>query len=72
MEQVDAQTRRAEATRVAPRLSEARYCAGVDSFLGALDAQRTAYAAEQQLATTRLARINNLIELYRALGGVLQ
>lgn len=69
VEQVDAQTRRAEAARVAARLSDARYRAGVDSFLNALDAQRTAYAAEQQLATTRLARINNLVELYRALGG---
>ncbi|MBB4859399.1 multidrug efflux system outer membrane protein [Novosphingobium chloroacetimidivorans] len=72
VEQVGAQTRRAEAARVAARLSDARYRAGVDSFLTSLDAQRTSYAAQQQLATTRLARINNLIELYRSLGGGLQ
>jgi len=72
VEQLDAQERRAEAARVAARLSDARYRAGVDSFLTALDAQRTAYATQQQLATTRLSRINNLIELYRALGGGLQ
>ncbi|VWX46718.1 efflux transporter outer membrane subunit [Novosphingobium sp. 9U] len=72
VEQIDAQTRRAEAAQVAARLSDARYRAGVDSFLTALDAQRTTYAAQQQLATTRLSRINNLIELYRALGGGLQ
>ncbi len=34
-----------------------------------LDAQRTAYAARQNLVTTRLTRENNLIELYRSLGG---
>jgi multidrug efflux system outer membrane protein len=72
LDQVGAQTRRAEAARVAARLSDARYRAGVDSFLTALDAQRTAYAAEQQLATTRLSRIRNLVELYRVLGGGLQ
>lgn len=71
-EQLDAQVRRAEAARVAARLSDARYRAGVDSFLTSLDAQRTAYAAQQQLATARLTRISNLIELYRALGGGLQ
>jgi multidrug efflux system outer membrane protein len=57
---------------VAAKLSDARYRAGVDSFLVALDAQRTAYAAEQQLVTTRTTRSSNLIELYRALGGGLQ
>ena len=68
-EQIAAQSARAEAAQVAARLSEARYRAGVDSFLVSLDAQRTAYAAQQALVTTRLARANNLIELYRSLGG---
>lgn len=72
VEQLGAQTRRTEAARIAARLSEARYRAGVDSFLTSLDAQRTAYSAQQQLATTRLTRISNLIELYRSLGGGLQ
>ncbi|WP_066807195.1 efflux transporter outer membrane subunit [Sphingomonas asaccharolytica] len=71
-EQVSAQTARANAAQVAAKLSDARYRAGVDSFLVALDAQRTAYAAEQQLVTTRTTRSSNLIELYRALGGGLQ
>lgn len=68
-EQVSAQAARAGSAAVAARLSEARYRAGVDSFLVSLDAQRTAYAAQQQLVTTRLSRENNLVELYRALGG---
>ena len=71
-EQVSAQTARVNAAQVAAKLSDARYRAGVDSFLVALDAQRTAYAAEQQLVTTRTTRSSNLIELYRALGGGLQ
>ncbi|HEX7695060.1 MAG TPA: efflux transporter outer membrane subunit [Sphingomonas sp.] len=71
-EQVAAQSARANAAQVAAKLSDARYRAGVDSFLVALDAQRTAYAAEQQLVTTRANRASNLVELYRALGGGLQ
>jgi multidrug efflux system outer membrane protein len=68
-EQLDAQTARAAAASGAARLSDARFRAGVDSFLVTLDAQRTAYAAEQQLVTTRLTRASNLVELYRSLGG---
>ena len=68
-EQVRAQTSRAQAAGVAARLSDARFRAGVDSFLTTLDAQRTAYAAEQQLVSTRLVAAGNLVELYRALGG---
>ncbi len=68
-EQVAAQTARAEAATVAARLSDARYRAGVDSFLVSLDAQRTSYGAQQQLVTTRLSRGSNLVELYRSLGG---
>ncbi len=68
-EQIAAQTARVNAGQVAAKLSDARYRAGVDSFLSALDAQRTAYIAQQQLVTTRFNRGGNLIELYRALGG---
>ena len=68
-EQVSARTARANSAEVAARLSDARYRAGVDSFLTTLDSQRTAYSARQDLLTTRLARINNLIEIYRYFGG---
>ncbi len=68
-EQIAAQSARANAARIAAKLADARYRAGVDSFLTSLDAQRTAYAAEQQLVTTRFNRGGNLVELYRALGG---
>jgi multidrug efflux system outer membrane protein len=68
-EQVAARTARADSASAAARLSDARYRAGVDSFLGTLDSQRTAYAARQDLVTVRLARVNNLVTLYRSLGG---
>ncbi|MBO9723173.1 MAG: efflux transporter outer membrane subunit [Novosphingobium sp.] len=68
-ERIAAQSNRAESARVAARLSDARFKAGVDSFLTSLDAQRTAYAAEQQFVTTRLVQASNLVELYRSLGG---
>ncbi|WP_375390748.1 efflux transporter outer membrane subunit [uncultured Sphingomonas sp.] len=70
--QIDAQTIRARSAEIAARLADARYRSGVDSFLTALDAQRTAYAADQQLVTTRQARAANLVELYRSLGGGLR
>jgi hypothetical protein len=45
---------------------------GVDSYLTVLTAQRDLFAAQQQLIQTRLARLSNLVDLYRALGGGLQ
>ena len=68
-EQIAAQSARVNAANIAANLSDARYRAGVDSFLTTLDAQRTAYAARQQMVTTRFNRGGNLVELYRALGG---
>ncbi|MBB3691913.1 efflux transporter outer membrane subunit [Sphingomonas sp. BK580] len=68
-EQISAQTARADAAAAALRISDARYRAGVESFLTTLDSQRSAYAAQQQLVTTRLNRESNLVELYRSLGG---
>ena len=70
--QIAAQSRRVESAGVAAKLSDARYRVGVDSFLTALDAQRVAYAASQQLVTTRLTRSTNLVALYRSLGGGLR
>ncbi len=51
------------------RLSEARYKGGIDSYLSVLVAQRSVYAAQQQLVGLRLARLNNLVTLYKVLGG---
>ncbi|MDB5682494.1 MAG: efflux transporter outer rane subunit, partial [Sphingomonas bacterium] len=50
-------------------LAEARYREGIEPFLNTLDAQRTLYGARRSLASARLLRANNLVALYRVLGG---
>ncbi|WP_431522534.1 hypothetical protein [Sphingomonas phyllosphaerae] len=57
---------------MAARLSDALYRAGGDSFLTALDAQRTAYLAQEQLVTTRPNHTSNSVELYRVFRGGLR
>jgi multidrug efflux system outer membrane protein len=68
-EQLAARTAGTSAADRAAILSAARYRNGIDSFLTTLDAQRTLYAAQQSLVTTRLQRETNLVTLYQTLGG---
>jgi multidrug efflux system outer membrane protein len=68
-EQLAAQQALVTASEKAYRLADMRYRGGVDSYLSALDAQRTLYSAQQQLQTVRLLRLQNLVTLYKALGG---
>jgi len=51
------------------RLSEARAQRGVDSALTLLDAERSLFSAQQRLISLRVSRLNNLVTLYKALGG---
>lgn len=51
------------------RLAELRYREGSDDLLAVLDAQRTLFSAQDNLATLRLARLNAALDLVRALGG---
>ncbi|HRP66216.1 MAG TPA: efflux transporter outer membrane subunit [Thauera sp.] len=51
------------------RLAELRYREGADGLLTVLDAQRALFAAQDQLAQLRLARLGNAVNLYKALGG---
>jgi outer membrane protein, multidrug efflux system len=51
------------------RLAEVRYRAGADDLLVVLDAQRTLFQAQDQLAQARLARLQAAVSTYRALGG---
>jgi multidrug efflux system outer membrane protein len=46
-----------------------RFRGGVDSYLTTLDAQRSLFAAQQNLVTLRAAQLENLITTYRVLGG---
>jgi multidrug efflux system outer membrane protein len=68
-EQLRAQAARVVAEARRYQLSELRYRNGIDSNLTLLLAQRDLFAARQQLIQTRLARLTNLVDLYKALGG---
>jgi len=68
-DQLTAQLSLVDATSESYRLSEARFSKGIDSFLNVLDSQRSLYGAQQNLISVRLARLSNLVTLYRVLGG---
>lgn len=69
VDQLQAQQALVEATEATYNLSELRYTRGVDSFLSVLDSQRSLYGARQGLVAVRLARLENLVTLYKVLGG---
>ena len=71
-EQLAAQQALVTASEKAYRLADMRYRGGVDSYLSALVAQVSLYGAQQQLQTVRLLRLQNLVTLYKALGGGLR
>ena len=68
-EQLVAQQALVQTSIAAYRLADMRFRGGVDSYLSALDAQRALYGAQQQLQGVRLMRLQNLVTLYKALGG---
>jgi len=55
--------------REAQRIAEVRYREGVDDLISVLDAQRTLFQAQDQVAQVRLARLQASVALYKALGG---
>jgi multidrug efflux system outer membrane protein len=69
MEQQNAQQALVNTLEETYRLSEARYKAGIDSYLSVLVAQRSLYGAQQFLVSLRMARQGNLVTLYKVLGG---
>jgi multidrug efflux system outer membrane protein len=68
-ERVAAQTALVEAAADGYRLSQALFQQGIASFLVVLDSQRTLYTAQQTLISLRLAKLENLVTLYKVLGG---
>ena len=68
-EQLQAQQAQTDAETDRARLAELRYRNGVASSLDLLDAQRSLFSVQQQLAQTRLAQQQNQVALYKALGG---
>jgi multidrug efflux system outer membrane protein len=67
--QVAADTALVQASSESFRLSNMRFTGGVDNYLGVLDSQRLLYTAQQSLVSVKLARLQNLVTLYKALGG---
>ena len=68
-DQLVAQQKLQTASEKAYRLADMRYRGGVDSYLSALVAQQSLYSAQQQLTGVRLSRLQNLVTLYKVLGG---
>ena len=68
-DQVAALERYASAQQRALQLSDFRYRNGVDNYLSVLTAQTGYYNAQLSVVATRLQRLTNLVDLYRALGG---
>ncbi|WP_438391798.1 efflux transporter outer membrane subunit [Caballeronia sp. DA-9] len=69
MDQVNADHAYVSSAQSYYTIAQARYKAGTDSFLTFLDAQRTLYTAQQQLASDSLSQQTSLVTLYKALGG---
>jgi multidrug efflux system outer membrane protein len=68
-DELAARQRQQAATADTYVLTEARYREGIDPFLTVLDAQRSYYSAQQILVETKLTAAQNLVALYRAIGG---
>ncbi|WP_261640728.1 efflux transporter outer membrane subunit [Erwinia mallotivora] len=50
-------------------LADLRYRNGIDTYINALDAQRTLYTARSSLVSTQQAYYQNLITFYKVMGG---
>jgi multidrug efflux system outer membrane protein len=68
-DEVAAVERYTAAQQSALDLSDMRFRNGVDNYLSVLTAQTGLYSAQQALVATRMARLTNLVDLYRSLGG---
>ena len=68
-EQLRAQIAQANAESIRFRLSDLRYRNGVASYLELLDAQRALFVAQLAVVQVQEQQVQNLVQLYRALGG---
>lgn len=66
---VEAQQALTDASRMSFELSDSLYRGGSQSYLEALDAQRSLYSAQQDLITLRLTEQSNRVTLYKVMGG---
>lgn len=68
-DQLAAQENLVKALDVSYKLSDSRFQAGLDGYLGVLVAQRSLYGAQQGLVAVRMAQQANQVALFKALGG---
>src|SRR5207237_90417 len=68
-DQVAALERVSAAEQRSLELAQLQFKSGVASYLTVLTAQTGLYSAQLELASTRLARLTSLVDLYRTLGG---
>ncbi|MBC7992414.1 MAG: efflux transporter outer membrane subunit [Rhizobacter sp.] len=68
-EQARAQLAQANAEQVRFRLADLRYKNGASSYLDVLDAQRSLFASQQAVVQVQAAQVQNLVTLYKVLGG---
>ena len=68
-EQLRAQTAQARAAQTSFKLAELRYRHGASSYLDVLDAQRALFASEQARVQVQALQVQNLLTLYKVLGG---
>ncbi len=68
-EQLRAQTAQTRAEEVRFKLADLRYRNGASSYLDVLDAQRALFTAQQALVQTQAQQVQNLVTVYKVLGG---
>jgi outer membrane protein, multidrug efflux system len=68
-EQLRAQQAQAQAEETRFRLADLRFQNGASSFLDVLDAQRTLFQTQQAVVIVQAAQVQNLVTLYKVLGG---
>jgi len=68
-QQLQAQRALVEASQRSWTLADARYRTGLDGYLQALDAQRSLYAAQQDLIALQQQEAGNRVTLFKVLGG---
>ena len=69
IEQLDAQKSLVKTEGERLELANLRYKSGVSSYFDVLDAQRSHFTAQQSLISARAEQRQNLVELYKVLGG---
>ena len=68
-DELGARQRQRAATADTYLLTEARYNAGIDPYLNVLSAQQSYYSAQRILVQTKLTAAQNIVDVYRAIGG---